>query len=164
MPTLSQAQDIIRLLTNLEFEVVPEMVENATLLQEVEDSTHATSSDTIRKNCDTHFWVKITWEGKQYPVSHVGWATHSGQMETADGEFVRLLNPPHSVEFHFPYTIVIGNFTIYDFTGQSDDPYNRRVNATTWRLGSTITVRAYILGVGTDMISNRDLSCRIYLR
>ena len=72
MPTLSQAQDIIHLLTNPEFEVVPEMVENATPPQEAEDSTHATSSGTIRKNCDTHFWVKITWEGRQYPVSHVG--------------------------------------------------------------------------------------------
>ena len=164
MPTLSQAQDIINLLTNLEFELVPEMVENATPPQESEYSTHATSSDTVRKNCDTHLWVKITWQGKQYPVSHVGSATHSGQMETADGEFVRLLNPPHSVEFHFPYKVVIGNFSVYGFAGQSDDPYNRRVDATTWRLGSTITVRAYILNIGIDIISNRDLSCRIYFR
>ena len=85
-------------------------------------------------------------------------------METADGEFVRLLNPLHSVEFHLIVNIVIGNFSVYNFTDWSDDPYNRRVDATMWRWGSTITVRAYILNIGMDIVSNRDLFCRIYLR
>ena len=61
MPTLSQAQDIIHLLTNLEFELVPELVESAPPPQESEYSTHVPSSDAIRKNCDTHIWAKITW-------------------------------------------------------------------------------------------------------
>ncbi len=156
MPTRSEAQEILSLLRKLTVTVKPSSTQPPT-------TASGYSAGTIRKSCETHFWVGITWEGVKFRPVHVGWATHSALMETANEEFISVVDPPHSISFHFPYTIRLSHFELYGFRGWADNPYNESVSTTTWRLGADITVRAYIAGIGINLVNGRDMSCKIRL-